>query len=56
MVSAQLLGQIELAVSRVVPARSPYIKKANNVAQPFGGINVLLFCDMWQLKPDRSDS
>ena len=51
MVSAQLFGQLEVAVSKVVRRRSPHRLDADGHVRPFGGINVLLSGDMWQLKP-----
>ena len=51
MVSAQLLGQLEIVVSKVVRRKNPYRLDANGEIRPFGGINVLLLGDMWQLKP-----
>ena len=51
MVSAQLLGQLELLVSKVVRRRSLFKRRPDGTHRPFGGINVLLFGDWWQLKP-----
>ena len=51
MVSAQLFGQLEVAVSKVVRRKSPCRLDIDGNVRPFGGINVLLFGDMWQLKP-----
>ena len=49
MVSAHLFGQLEMAVLGVVRRKSPYRLDTGGKARPFGGINVLLFGDMWQL-------
>jgi len=51
MVSAQLFGQLEMAVSKVVRRKSEHMLDADGHVRPFGGINMLLFGDMWQLKP-----
>ena len=51
MVSAQLFGQLEVAVSKVVRRKSPHRLDKDGNVRPFGGINVLLLGDMWQLKP-----
>ena len=51
MVSAQLLGQLEVAVARVVRRKNPHRLDTSGHPRPFGGINVLLSGDMWQLKP-----
>ena len=51
MISAQLLAQIEILVSRVVRRRSVYKLRPDGSCRPFGGVNVLLFGDWWQLKP-----
>ena len=51
MVSASLFFQLELSVSKVVRRKNPYRLDVNEKKRPFGGINVLLLGDMWQLKP-----
>ena len=51
MVSAYLFGQLEMAVLKVVRRKIPYRLATDGTTRPFGGINVLLFGDMWQLKP-----
>ena len=43
---------MELPVSRAIRRRSPYRLRADKKSpRPFGGVNVLLFSDWWQLKP-----
>ena len=51
MVSAQLFGQLEVAVNNVVRRNSPFRLDRDGQPRPFGGINVVLLGDMWQLKP-----
>ena len=51
MISAQLLAQLEVLVARVVRRRAIYRCRADGTSRPFGGINMLLFGDLWQLKP-----
>ena len=51
MVSAQLLGQLETFVNRVVRQNSGYKKRSDKTPRCFGGINVLLFGDWSQIKP-----
>ena len=51
MISAQLFGQLELIMAKVIRRRSPYRTRSDGTSRPFGGVNVLLFGDWWQLKP-----
>ena len=51
MVSAQLFDQPEVLMAKVVRVRSGYKQRADGTIRPFGGANVLLFGDWWQLKP-----
>lgn len=51
MVSAQLFGQLEMAVNKVVRRNSSHRLDEDGHPRPFGGINVVLLGDMWQLKP-----
>ena len=51
MVSAQLLGQLELVISKVARRRGLYKLRSDGTSRPFGGVNTLLFGDWWQLKP-----
>ena len=51
MIAAQLFGQLELVVRKVIRKRSIYKKRPDGTERPFGGVNVLLFGDWWQIKP-----
>ena len=54
MVSAELLARLELCCRELVRdlAQSKYATDAA-CARPFGGLNVILAGDMWQLPPPR---
>eukprot|EP00438_Fugacium_kawagutii_P013325 Skav213524 [mRNA] locus=scaffold1184:334:2472:- [translate_table: standard] len=54
MVSAELLARLELRCRELVRdlAQSKYAKDSA-YARPFGGLNVILAGDMWQLPPPR---
>ena len=54
MVSAELLARLELRCRELVRdlAQSKYAQEAA-CARPFGGLNVLVAGDMWQLPPPR---
>ena len=51
MVSAQLLGRLELVISKVARRRGLYKLRKDGTSRPVGGVNTLLFGDWWQLKP-----
>jgi hypothetical protein len=51
MVAAQLLGQLELEISKVTRQRNGYKRRKNGSLRPFGGLNTLLFGDWWQIPP-----
>ena len=50
MITAQLFGQLELVVRKVIRKRSIYKTRPDGTERPFGGVNVLLFGDWWQNK------
>ena len=50
-ISADLFGQLHLAMQKATPLKSPYLRDDNRTLRPFGGMNVLLFGDMWQVMP-----
>ena len=55
MVSAELLGQLENIVSKVIRTRASYkIRASDRAPRAFGGVNVILLGDWWQLQPVRS--
>ena len=56
MVSALFLGQIENLMSKVARRRSIYRCRPDRSRRPFGGINMLLCGDFFQLKPVRGMS
>ena len=45
MVSAPLLGQLELAVAKVKRKRDRYKLDADGQERPFGGVNMIFFGD-----------
>ena len=49
MVAAGLLGQLELEISHVTRQRNGYKRRNDGSMRPFGGVNVLLFGDWWQI-------
>ena len=51
MISAQLMGQLELLINKVLRKRGGYKVRPDGTSRRFGGLNVLLFRDWWQLKP-----
>ena len=51
MVSAELFGRMELLIRRHPRRQAASRFTSGNRPRPFGGINVLLFGDFWQLKP-----
>jgi hypothetical protein len=51
MVAAGLLGQLELEISHVTRQRNGYKRRNDGSMRPFGGLNVLLFGDWWQIPP-----
>ena len=54
MVSAELLARLELRCQELVrDACKEKYGPNSNAARPFGGLNVILAGDMWQLEPPR---
>ena len=51
MVAAELIGQTEHLVSKVVRKRSGYKFRPDRSPRKFGGVNTIFFGDLWQLKP-----
>ena len=51
MVSAELLGAVEKVIRGVVRIRNTFKKREDKSIRAFGGINVIMFADFWQLPP-----
>ena len=51
MVSAQMLGQLEYIIARVIRKNMGYKQRQDGSERLFGGVNVLMFGDWWQIKP-----
>ena len=51
MVSAQLLGTLEIIVSKAVRRKSGYKVRPDGSDRPWGGINTMLLGDFWQIEP-----
>ena len=54
MVSAELLSELQYLVRQAVRTQGTYKVRLDKSIRPFGGINVLLFGDFWQLQPVRA--
>jgi ATP-dependent DNA helicase PIF1 len=51
MVSAQLLGSLEIIVRRAVRKKSGYKLRPDGTERAFGGVNLIALGDFWQLPP-----
>ena len=51
MMSAELLGSLERVVSSAVRVRGTYKKRSKDTHRAFGGVNVVMCADFWQLHP-----
>ena len=51
MISAELLGALEYVVKGAIRAQGTYKKRRNGEARVFGGVNVVMCGDFWQLNP-----
>ena len=51
MMSAELLGSLERVVQGAVRRVGTYKKRRDNTDRAFGGVNVVMCADFWQLSP-----
>jgi len=51
MVGSSLLAEVDMKLRDVIVDVNPHKKSMTGHAQPFGGLNVLLSGDLWQLPP-----
>ena len=51
MVSAELFGALEYVVRKVIRSKHTYKLRSDGSTRRFGGVNVLMFVDWWQLPP-----
>ena len=49
--SAELLGNLERVVHAAVRVRGTYKKRSDDTQRAFGGVNVVMCADFWQLHP-----
>jgi len=51
MVGCSLLAEVDMKLRDVIVDVNPYKRNKHGHAQPFGGLNVLISGDLWQLPP-----
>ena len=51
MMSADLRGTLERVVSTAVRVRGTYKKRKDHTLRAFGGVNIIMCADFWQLHP-----
>ena len=51
MISAELLGALESVVKTAVRVKGTYKKRSNGETRVFGGVNIVMLGDFWQLHP-----
>ena len=51
MISAELLGALENVVKTAVRTKGTYKKRSNGDTRLFGGVNIVMLGDFWQLHP-----
>ena len=49
MIAAELLGALEAVVKTAVRIKGTYKKRHNGETRVFGGVNVVMLGDFWQL-------
>ena len=49
MISAELLGALEAVVKTAVRVKGTYKKRSNGERRVFGGVNIVMLGDFWQL-------
>ena len=49
--SAEMLGALEKIVKYAVRVQGSYKKRSNDTLRTFGGVNVVMCADLWQLHP-----
>ena len=53
MVPAELLGMLERVINSAVRVTGTYKHRPDDTARSFGGVNVIMFADFWQLHTPR---
>ena len=51
MMSAELLGALEQVVSKAVRSKGTYKKRVDGSSRAWGGVNIVMCADFWQLHP-----
>ena len=51
MISAQLVGVLDILIGKVAWKRDSWKRRGGGTERPFGGLNVMFFGDVSQLKP-----
>ena len=51
MNSAELLGALNYVTKKVIRVAGTYRKRADGTTRVFGGLDVVMCADFWQLKP-----
>ena len=51
MVAAELFGALEYVVKNAIRIQDTYKKRPDGSTRAFGGVNVAMFVDFWQLQP-----
>ena len=51
MMDADLLGKLEQVVKNAIRERGTYKKRSKEEKRAFGGVNVVMCADFWQLHP-----